>query len=251
MKRYGISYTKINAVLIPWGPCYKTSTSPKAKQTPMNDVSEDISVRFVWDKMKAGDEQSLSWLFAYFYSDLYYYGIKIYKLPDIVKDSIQDIFSRIWEKRDTLGEVQNPKAYLIASLRRRLFQNVEYNYSLPQTELLNNDDQLEFSFEQADFLEREELSVQLRQALMQAINSLSPKQRELIYLRFYHRLRYLEIARIMNINEQTARNLMQRTLIKLREKIDGDLRDGIEFMDGLVITLLQILTGKITLSPPL
>ena len=94
----------------------------------MRDKSENTSVLFVWNKMKAGDEQSLSWLFAYFYSDLYFYGIKIFKLPDLVKDSIQDIFSRIWEKRETLGDVQNPKAYLIASLRRKLFQNIQSDY---------------------------------------------------------------------------------------------------------------------------
>jgi len=198
--------------------------------------------------MKAGDEQSLSWLFAYFYSDLYFYGIKIFKLPDLVKDSIQDIFSRIWEKRETLGDVQNPKAYLIASLRRKLFQNIQSDYPVLHSGLPENEEQPEFSFETYDFLEKEELSAQLRKALVQALTGLSPKQRELIYLRFYHRLRYLEIARIMNVNEQTVKNLMQRTLAKLREKIDSDLRDGIQYMDGLIITLLQIFSGKIAAS---
>jgi RNA polymerase sigma-70 factor (ECF subfamily) len=214
----------------------------------MRDKSENTSVLFVWNKMKAGDEQSLSWLFAYFYSDLYFYGIKIFKLPDLVKDSIQDIFSRIWEKRETLGDVQNPKAYLIASLRRKLFQNIQSDYPALHSGLPENEEQPEFSFETYDFLEKEELSAQLRKALVQAFTGLSPKQRELIYLRFYHRLRYLEIARIMNVNEQTVKNLMQRTLAKLREKIDSDLRDGIQYMDGLIITLLQIFSGKIAAS---
>jgi RNA polymerase sigma-70 factor (ECF subfamily) len=214
----------------------------------MRDKSENTSVLFVWNKMKAGDEQSLSWLFAYFYSDLYFYGIKIFKLPDLVKDSIQDIFSRIWEKRETLGDVQNPKAYLIASLRRKLFQNIQSDYPALHSGLPENEEQPEFSFETYDFLEKEELSAQLRKALVQALTGLSPKQRELIYLRFYHRLRYLEIARIMNVNEQTVKNLMQRTLAKLREKIDSDLRDGIQYMDGLIITLLQIFSGRIAAS---
>ena len=214
----------------------------------MRDKSENTSVLFVWNKMKAGDEQSLSWLFAYFYSDLYFYGIKIFKLPDLVKDSIQDIFSRIWEKRETLGDVQNPKAYLIASLRRKLFQNIQSDYPALHSGLPENEEQPEFSFETYDFREKEELSAQLRKALVQALTGLSPKQRELIYLRFYHRLRYLEIARIMNVNEQTVKNLMQRTLAKLREKIDSDLRDGIQYMDGLIISLLQIFSGKIAAS---
>ncbi|MBW8325587.1 MAG: hypothetical protein K0M50_12550 [Prolixibacteraceae bacterium] len=99
----------------------------------MRSERENISVQLVWDQMKSGDEQALSKLFVYFYSDLYQYGIKIFNLPDLVKDSIQDVFSRIWEKRVTLGDARNPKAYLIASLRRQLFQNSEWLASVPAT----------------------------------------------------------------------------------------------------------------------
>jgi len=200
----------------------------------MKNNSENISALFVWNKMKTGDEQSLSWLFAYFYSDLYLYGIKIFNLPDLVRDSIQDVFGRVWEKRQTLGDIQNPKAYLIASLRRKLFLNIQRAHLQTNTEL-KNEEELGFSFETQDFLEKKELSKYLKQSLIQAINNLSSRQRELIFLRFYHRLRYLEIAQVMNVNEQTVRNLMQRTLAKLREQIDDDLREGIDYMDGLII----------------
>lgn len=210
----------------------------------MRNKNEHISVLFVWNKMKTGDEQSLSWLFAYFYSDLYHYGIKIFNLPDLVKDSIQDVFSRIWEKRHSIGEVQNPKAYLIASLRRKLFKNSESGHIQLNTVLPDNEDELGFTFETSDFIEKQELSIHLRQSLIQAIDSLSSRQRELIFLRFYHRLRYLEIAQIMNVNEQTVRNLMQRTLAKLRERIDKELKDGIEYMDGLIVSLLYLFCNK-------
>ncbi|HNX55741.1 MAG TPA: RNA polymerase sigma factor [Prolixibacteraceae bacterium] len=210
----------------------------------MNEKSENTSVLFVWKRMKAGDEQSLSWLFAFFYSDLYHYGIKIQNSPDLVQDSIQDIFSRIWEKRETLGDIQNPKAYLIASLRRRLLRNIHSLKSIPVSELSNETPESEFSLDSSDFIEKKELSVQLRNALVNAITNLPPRHRELIYLRFYHRLRYAQIAEIMNVNEQTVRNLMQRTLSRLRSQIDQNLMEGLDYLDGLVIALLQIFRTK-------
>ncbi len=208
---------------------------------------ENIPVQLVWDQLKTGDEKALSKLFVYFYSDLYQYGIKIFNHPDLVKDSIQDVFSRIWEKRLTLGDASNPKAYLIASLRRKLFQNSQLQHTRFTDELLGDDEKLNFSFELSDFMEREEGSKQLQKSLNQSIQALTARQRELIFLRFYHRLKYFEIAQVMNVNEQTVRNLMQRALAKLRDKIDRELWEGIDCADGIILTLFKVFQKKIKL----
>jgi RNA polymerase sigma factor (sigma-70 family) len=197
----------------------------------------DINTKLIWDKMKSGDEKSLSDIFTLYYSDLYKYGIKIFDLPDLVKDSIQDVFMRIWEKRDTIGDVQNPKAYLISSVRRKLFANKETRLDEISDELLKNEGKQNFSFLTAEFIEIEEISQQIRNSLIMAINSLPERQRELVFLRFYYNLKYLEIAKIMEVNEQTVRNMMQRALSNLRNKIDRNLWEGIDYMDDLVLTL--------------
>ena len=214
----------------------------------MRSEAEDIPVQLVWNQLKTGDEKALSELFIFFYSDLYHYGIKIFNHPDLVKDSIQDVFSRIWEKRLTLGDAGNPKAYLIASLRRKLFQNNELQHARFTDELLSDDEKLNFSFELSDFMEREEGSRQLQQSLYQSIQALSARQRELIFLRFYHRLKYFEIAQVMSVNEQTVRNLMQRALAKLRDKIDRELWEGVDLADGIILTLFLIFQKKTKLS---
>ena len=203
----------------------------------MKKEGVDINIKMIWDKMKSGDEGSLSRIFTYFYSDLYQYGIKIFDLPDLVKDSIQDVFMRIWDRRDTIGDVRNPKAYLISSVRRKLFANKEPHYAEISDELLKNEGKQSFSFASTEFIEIAEISQQLQNSLVQAINSLPERQRELIFLRFYYNLRYLEIAQIMEVNEQTVRNLMHRTIVKLRTKIDHQLWEGIDDIDQLLLTL--------------
>ena len=204
----------------------------------------DISTKLIWDKMKSGDEKSLSEIFTLYYTDLYKYGMKIFDLPDLVKDSIQDVFMRIWEKRDTIGDVQNPKAYLISSVRRKLFANKETRSDEISDELLKNEGKQNFSFSTAEFIEIEEISQQIRNSLVLAINNLPERQRELVFLRFYYNLKYLEIAKIMEVNEQTVRNLMQRTLSNLRTKIDRNLWEGIDYVDDLLLTLFILFQKK-------
>jgi len=203
-------------------------------------VGQNINTKEVWEKMKSGDEQSLSDIFTIYYSDLYKYGFKIYNHPDLVKDSIQDVFLRIWEKRNTIGDVQNPKAYLISSVRRKLFSNLEARAYEDSEELLKNYGNCLFSFSTNDFIELEETTRQIKNVLVQTINSLPERQRELIFLRFYYNLKYLEIARILEVNEQTIRNLMQRALSNLRLKIDRNLFDGIDNVDDLLLTLFVL-----------
>lgn len=209
-------------------------------------MTEDkaINIKLVWDKMKSGDEESLSDIFTFYYSDLYKYGIKIFDLPDLVKDSIQDVFMRIWEKRTTIGDVQNPKAYLLSSVRRKLFANREPHSSEISDELLKNEGKENFSFSPSDFIEIEETSQQIQNSLVQAINNLPERQRELVFLRFYYNLRYIEISRIMEVNEQTVRNLMQRALSNLRDGIDRKLWEGIDHIDDMLLTLFILFQKK-------
>ena len=210
----------------------------------MKQKSGEIDVNFVWDQMKSGDEKSLALIFTLFYSDLYQYGIKIFALPDLVKDSIQDVFMRIWEKRDSIGEVRNPKAYLISSVRRKLFSNKDNVYAEISDELIRNEGTQNFSFSVSEFMEIEEVSKQLRDSLVVAINNLSEHQRELIFLRFYYNLRYSEIAQIMGIKEQTVKNLMQRALAKLREKVDVELWKGVDYLDDLLLAFFLVFSPK-------
>lgn len=197
---------------------------------------EEIPMSLVWNQMKAGNEQGLSDLFTRLYPDLYLYGMKIFNLPDLVKDSIQDVFVRVWEKRKTLGEVLNPKAYLITALRRKLFENKERYFAADAEILTKISEKQAFSFVENEFTEIPEISEKLRESLIATINDLPERQRELVFLRFYYNLKYREIADILNVKEQTVKNLMQRTMASLSSKLDRKQWERMDDLDGLLFT---------------
>jgi len=57
----------------------------------------------------------------------------------------------------------------------------------------------------------------LLQRLQQLMARLPERQQEVIRLRFYDNFSWEEIAGILQINEQSVRNLVQRAIVKLRE----------------------------------
>ena len=73
-----------------------------------------------------------------------------------------------------------------------------------------------------EFVENETEIIRYRQLNM-AMDTLSPRQREAIYLKFISELSYNEIGLIMKLNYQSARNLVFRALEKLRESLPSNL----------------------------
>ena len=169
----------------------------------------------IWTQLKAGNKDSFNNVFRKYYSELYHYGLKISSNPEQVKECIQEIFVRIWETREKLGDVKNIKSYLIISLRRMIISKKATNNRIEIENLENH----AFRFDVNEFEKHVEISVEVRKVLLSAINSLTKKQRELIMLMFFHELTYVEISEVLEISIQAARNLTYRSLLNLREAL--------------------------------
>lgn len=171
-----------------------------------------------WESLKSGEPEGLRELYNAHIDDLYRYGIVLCHEPDKVKDCIHDLFIYVWNFRERLSIPDSTKAYLMVSLRRRLFDKgskmttltVELD-TMEQPALLTEGHE-----EKWIQLENDEArQVQLNKALDQ----LSDRQREIIHMKYYQQLDYDEIGRIMNLNYQSARNLVTRALTVLRKEM--------------------------------
>ncbi|MBV5312606.1 MAG: sigma-70 family RNA polymerase sigma factor [Prolixibacteraceae bacterium] len=179
----------------------------------------------IWSNFKGGDFASLGILFETHYQELFYYGIKIVALPELVKDTIQDLFTDMWERRSKMSTVENIKAYLIISLRRELIHRIS------KVRKENMDDQLlplQFSFSAEDFLISTEQNTEHSRLLTKSMEGLTDRQREVILLRFFHGLEFQEISQALEMNIQSVRNLLFRSLDKIRKDMSEQGVTGVE-----------------------
>jgi len=197
-----------------------------------------VQLQEAWKNFKGGDFASLGILFETYYQELFYYGIKIVALPDLVKDTIQDLFTDVWERRNKLTDVENFKAYFIISLRRELVRRVT---KIRKESSVGQLDSLQFSFSAEDFLISNEENLKNSKVLALSMDGLTERQREVILLRFFHGLEFSEIAQVLEMNIQSVRNLLFRSL----EKIRGDLSvQGVAGVDNVEIFLWTIFSKK-------
>ena len=172
-----------------------------------------MDTALLWQKIKNGDKTAFNQLFQWFYADLKAYGVKIAGQEADAKEAIQLLFAKIWEKRNTLNEVTSVKSYLLKAYRRTLIDFLQAEKK--QQFLIEN--QPTFTIAPSELtIFHQEKKAQATQ-LARLLNQLPPKQKEIIYLRFYNRLSYLEIAEIVDLNYQSVRNYGVKAIKFLRK----------------------------------
>lgn len=178
-----------------------------------------------WSNFKGGDFASLGILFEIHYQELFYYGIKIVAMPELVKDTIQDLFTDVWERRAKMTAVENFKAYLIISLRRELVRRISKTRKQALADPLIL---LQFSFSAEDFLILDEENRTNSGILTKSMGGLTERQREVILLRFFHGFDFPEISKVLEMNVQSVRNLLFRALDKIRKDMADQGVAGVE-----------------------
>jgi len=203
----------------------------------MAESSKNIEDKVLWHNIKTGNKSCFNELFRRYYPELYYYGIKIFPDTDFIKECIQEVFIRIWETRESLGDAQNIKSYLLVSLRRKIITTKGKDKHRTKIGIAET---YPFFFEENEFEKHREISDEIRQLLLKSVNSLTQKQREIIMLFFYHELSYSEIAQVTGISIPAARNLMYRTLTHLREALGEKSLNSMRNMFFLLFSSVSV-----------
>ncbi len=169
--------------------------------------------RTLWQQFKGGDKQSFSVLYKAHYAALYNYGCHLVRDKDLVEDSIHDLFFTLWKNRDQLTMPLSVRHYLFTAFKRKVIDLTRQQgrfsdrYSESDFEIILSPEN-ELIHEQA----REERVRQLQRAL----NGLTKRQREAIYLRYFENMTYPELASVLECDVNSVYVLMSRAMEALR-----------------------------------
>ncbi|MGY3089556.1 RNA polymerase sigma factor (sigma-70 family) [Hymenobacter sp. UYAg731] len=181
----------------------------------MPTVTEENSAE-LWNAFRGGEARALAILFETYYDALYHYGLKLTGDEELVKDCIQNLFQKLWRRREGLRAVQVVKAYLFKALRRHLGDETkllrQHRHLLP-----TYTDSFEVTYSHEEFLIAQQGDAEQSARLLAALNKLSKRQREALYLKFFDGFSYERIAEVMSLNTQSVRNLVFNALQTLRK----------------------------------
>lgn len=176
----------------------------------------------IWRNLKLGDEKAFSLLFEKYYDHLVRYGNSLSHFSDKVQDCVQDVFTDVWVYRQTLNDSVVVKAYLLSSVRKRIARLQERERIFRKTTSVDSIQfLLDFSVEHQLIVDESTAEKVLH--LNKLLNDLPSRQKEALYLRYHQGLSVEQIADMLEVNYQSANNLLHRALLNLRKEWKGNI----------------------------
>jgi RNA polymerase sigma-70 factor, ECF subfamily len=178
------------------------------KHTNMNDTGcTNISY------LKEGGVPAFETIFKTWYRGLCLFALRYIDDYKVSEEIVQDVFLRLWEKKDTLSIRKSIKSYLFQAVRNACIdyirhQKVEQGYISEQknqiSEMLDNSE--------TQLLEEDRIK-----KIMDTIENMPHKRKQIFRLNRFENLKYKEIADKLNISVKTVEAHMGKALQQLRK----------------------------------
>lgn len=196
----------------------------------------------MWKGIMEGDKDMFLALYRQYYHILLFIGLKQVRDHHVVKDAIQQQFLYLWEKRASLQMANNVKSYLITSVLRRLSADTKRNKRASELLAENIDGIADSQVNPEEITIIKDQQKYLRQYMVNRINSLSPRAKELIILKFYQGLSYDEIVKKTGLTRRTVYNKIHEALKTLKLNMESEKASyGIAISHVLTIVYFVLL----------
>ena len=183
------------------------------------NIQSHINDCTLWKEFKDGNHLAFSTLYDYYADILFRYGCSISRDNQMVEDSIQDIFIYLWNNRETTGDIDNVKYYLLKVLRHDLLKKLKKETTTANTLECHNEEFINRCL----IIYREELNHQVSESLeirlRQLVNLLEGRQREVLYLRVFQEMSYEQIATILEIDIKYTYNIFSKAIHQLKKHL--------------------------------
>ena len=185
------------------------------KKRKLSDQNNPVNEKLLWNSFRRGNHWAFSKIFYDYYDTLYYFGCNFNLNQDELKDLIQDLFLKLWNSKDRLSKTDCIKAYLLKSFRRLVidyYRNTRNEHKIP----VDSQKIPEFIISHEDVIINDESEKDKTDKIQRALHTLSKREQEILYLKFYEKLDYSKIQQITELKYQSVRNIIHHALIKMR-----------------------------------
>ena len=141
------------------------------------------------------------------------FAVRFMKDEDQARDVIQDIFLKLWQKKDELNQIENVEAFAMRMIRNRCLDILRANKVVP----IDVETDRKMKQETIDVHSQIELNEAAGQ-VKTLINQLPDLQQKVMHLRDIEQLEYEEIAERTGLQVNAIRVNLSRARKKVRDE---------------------------------
>ncbi|AKP50596.1 RNA polymerase sigma factor [Cyclobacterium amurskyense] len=176
---------------------------------------EQLSSYELWGLIKSTDQEAFAYVFTTTSDDIFKYGQKFTKDCDLIEDVIQDVFVHLWESKSTLSIHSSIRFYLFSAFRREIIRRLKENQKQQVLEDHHTSAAWQDSFQ--EILIENQITQESSRKISSALDNLSNRQKEAIYLKYLEDMSYDEISELMGIKVPSLYNLVLKGLKSMKQ----------------------------------
>ena len=160
--------------------------------------------------MRGGDKAAFGVLFDRYYDLLHTFARHIIKDASVAEDIIQNVFVKMWMRKEQVNPELSVRNYLLVATRNELFDYMRLRYNMLRSDI--NDAMLDVADGDTDVRER----VGFIDSVMR---SMPDKRREIFAMRYDRNMTNAEIARVLNLSIRTVEKHVDLAIKQIRKTI--------------------------------
>lgn len=184
----------------------------------LEDTARDLECI---ERVRAGDARAFEALFAGYYEPMVRYAFGLVQVRAIAEELVQDVFVNLWERRERWTVQSSIRTYLFGATRNRALNWLRHATLHRQwAESIDPlDDSATPLVPRVAGADEHVRLVELRAAILRAIEQLPGRRRETFLLSREHHLTYEQIAEVMGVSVKTVEEQIARALRSLRASL--------------------------------
>ncbi len=175
----------------------------------------EYSESAVINLLREGNEKAFEKIFRIYFKSLHSYAYTFMKDDELAEEIVQNVFCRIWEKRDQLKTDGSLKAYLYRSVHNESLNYLKQQKTRAALQVHYGNSDEEGSAQASEKIMVAELETHIKKAL----DELPQQCRTIFQLSRFEQLKYQQIADQLNLSVKTVENQMGKALKVLRLKL--------------------------------
>jgi RNA polymerase sigma-70 factor, ECF subfamily len=177
----------------------------------------EISTKILWQKVKKGNLKAFETLYKSYFPSLCLYSYGLIPDEELVKEIVNDVFLKIWDKRTEIDVQYGVKPYLFRCVHNACLDHLRLKKSLRQYQLTVITDKIRELADPDDEYIFQQITLKgLEKDVTTSIDKLPDRCREIFILSRYELLSYTEISERLNISVNTVKTHISRALESLR-----------------------------------
>ncbi len=130
------------------------------------------------------------------------------------EDAVQEVFEKLWKKRDSIHQIDNLEAYLRRSVVNTCLNHIKKDQRIDWTD---QESDLDRTVSPLLTLETSELG----DLIKKTIDGLPEKCRLVFVMSRYEEMSYKEIAQTLGVSVKTIENQISKALKRLRASVEN------------------------------